>query len=74
MEQHDTRLREERQRKDLPAAGHDGHAVVASTTRDVVGVVEEAVDASVVELLGRLGEEEVTKEPTILAQDLKRRH
>jgi hypothetical protein len=61
-------VREDSEREDEPAAAHESHAVVASKARDTVRVVEEAINARVVQLLGRITNEKVTVEPTKLAQ------
>lgn len=67
-EQEVARVREDSQREDEPAAAQKSHAVVASKASHAVRIVEEAIDARVVELLGHVAHEEVTVEPTELAQ------
>lgn len=61
-------VREDGERKDEPTAANECHAVVASKAGHTVGVVEEAIDARVVQLLGHIVHEEVAVEPTELAQ------
>ncbi len=67
-EQEVARVREDGERKDEPAAANECHAVVASKTSHTIGIVEETIDACVVQLLGHIVHEKVAVEPTELAQ------
>jgi len=64
-------VRDERKSKHKHAVGDERQTEEGGTTESTLGVVEEAVDASVRETSGNLlNEEEVRVEPSKVAEDL----